>query len=427
MWSGLFTEVTGRDILHFAALILGLFFVLAVGLDAFQTIVLPRRPSGRLQITRLFFILTWGPWRAVAGTVKEKNLREDAFGVYGPLSLILLLVVWATLLVIGFGLFFFASGVPFTEPNGPAALGALGQLRTDLYVSGTTLFTLGLGDVLPRGPIARGLIIAEAGVGLGFVALVIGYLPVLYGAFSKREVSIALLDGRAGSPPTAGELLRRHGFDGGDAAIVALLAEWERWSAELLESHVSYPILCYYRSQHDNQSWLSALTAILDTCSLLITSLQGTPVRQAQLTFAMARHALVDLVLIFKLKEQKQWPEQQKLDRLPSSEFRKLCGLLADTDVELCGDPASEERLRAIRRLYEPYAHALAEYLRMPVPNWLAEPAKAGGKKTDQWSTVAGLRSRAESTRKKSAATALEHPSFPFKETGHEVGKHLHD
>ncbi len=414
----------GRNTLHIAAFLVGLFLVLGVGLDAFQTIVLPRRPSGRLRITRLFFIATWGPWAAFASRVKEKNLREDAFGVYGPMSLILLLAVWAAFLELGFAMFFFATGVPFSDPSGPVGAGALGQLRTDIYVSGTTLFTLGLGDVLPRGPIARGLIITEAGVGLGFVALVIGYLPVLYGAFSKREVSIALLDGRAGSPPTAGELLRRHGFDGGDEAIVQLLAEWERWSAELLESHVSYPILCYYRSQHDNQSWLSALTAILDACSLLITSLQGTPVRQAQLTFAMARHALVDLVLIFKLKERKRWPEQQKLDRLPSADFRRLCGLLANTDIELCGDPASEERLRAIRALYEPYAHALAEYLRMPVPNWVAEPVKSDIKKTDQWTMVAGLRSQAEGTRKKSWATA-EHPGFSFDRTGHEAGNEI--
>jgi hypothetical protein len=215
-------------------------------------------------------------------------------------------------------------------------------------------------------------------------------------------VSIALLDARAGSPPTAGELLRRHGFDGGEEAISLLLAEWERWAAELLESHVSYPLLCYYRSQHDNQSWLSALTAILDACSLLITSLQGTPVRQAQLTFAIARHALVDLVLVFNLKEKKIWQDQLKIDRLPSGDFRKLCGLLSSTDIELCGDPASEDRLRAIRVLYEPYAYALAEYLAMPLANWIAEP-----KTPDQWSRVEGLRSRAVAPLRASAKSPL--------------------
>jgi len=377
-----------------AALLLGLFFGLGVGLDAFQTTVLPRRPSGRWRITRLFFIVTWNPWSAIARRLKEKNVREEFYSVYGPISLILLLIIWAVLLVATFALVFFAMGSPFRETFSRPDTTAWSEFLSDLYVSGTTLFTLGLGDVVPKLPLARGLIIVEAGVGLGFVAMVIGYLPVLYGAFSRREVSIALLDARAGSPPTAGELLRRHGFDGGEQEMIALLAEWERWSAELLESHISYPVLCYYRSQHDNQSWLSALTAILDTCSLLITSVEETPVRQAQLTFAMARHALVDLALVFKLKSQKCW-SLPKPDRLPSSDFRRLCGLLSDTEIQLCGDPASEERLKTIRALYEPYAQSLAYYLGMPVSNWVAEP-----KKTDQWGMVASLRTRPPAARK---------------------------
>jgi hypothetical protein len=372
--------------LRVAALVVGLFFGLGVGLDAFQTMVLPRRPSGKWRITRLYFVLTWNPWSAIASRIKNKSIREEFYAIYGPISLILLLVIWAVMLVATFALVFFALGSPFKDMAGARDL--WGWLRTDVYVSGTTLFTLGLGDVIPLRPMARALIILEAGVGLGFVAMVIGYLPVLYGAFSKREVNIALLDARAGSPPTAGELLRRHGFDGGEQAIIALLSEWERWSAELLESHISYPILCYYRSQHDNQSWLSALTSILDACSLLITSVEETPVRQAQLTFAMARHALVDLTQVFKLKDSKCW-NAPKTDRLPSNDFRRLCGLLSDTEIKLCGDPASEERLKAIRALYEPYAQALAEYLGMPVSNWVAEP-----KKTDQWGMVASLRTQ---------------------------------
>jgi hypothetical protein len=406
--------------MHIAALMIGLLFGLGVVLDAFQTIVLPRRPSGRLRITRIFFLLTWGPWSGIARRTKNKSVREEVYGVYGPMSLILLLGLWAILLILAFALFYFAIGSPFQDAAGQIGTGVWRQLRSDIYVSGTTLFTLGLGDVVPRAWMARTLIILESGVGLGFVALVVGYLPVLYGAFSRREVSIALLDARAGSPPTAGELLRRHGFDGGDQAIVTLLQEWERWAAELLESHISYPILCYYRSQHDNQSWLSALTAILDTCSLLITSVQEEPVRQAQLTFAMARHALVDLVLVFHLKETPVWESLNKLDRLPTEDFRRLCGLLSDTDIQLCGDPASEDRLRAIRALYEPYAHALAEYLGMPVPNWVAEP-----KKTDQWRTVAGLRSKAEGPRLKGEPAPGARAAFPGLE--HATKTHLHD
>lgn len=376
--------------MHTIALIAGMFCCLGVALDAFQTIILPRRPTGRFQITRIFFAATWTPWVTIARATRNQKAREQIYSVYGPLSLLLLLFLWALLLILGFALFFFAMGSPFADSIVGASAGAWKRFGTDLYVSGTTLGTLGLGDVLPRSLMSRTLIICESGVGLGFVALVIGYLPVLYQAFSRREVSIALLDARAGSPPTAAELLRRHGFKGGEAALETLLAEWERWSAEILESHISYPILCYYRSQHDNQSWLSALVAILDTCALLISVIEGEASRQAQLTFVMARHALVDLGLVFHIQEQKVWARQAGQDRLPSEEFDRMCGALGEVHLRLCGDAASAERLRTIRALYEPHALALADYLRMPLPVWVAEP-----KERDQWRLLTRLRAEA--------------------------------
>ena len=271
-------------------------------LDAFQTIILPRRPVGRFRITKLFYVLTWTPWSWVARHTRNPKVREQLYSMLRPRL--------AAASAHGLGA---AAGLrirsALLRPAHPIRRHAWptpphsARLRTDLYVSGTTLFTLGLGDVLPRTLAARALIVIESGTGLGFVALVIGYVPVLYNAFSRREVSVALLDARAGSPPTSTELLRRHAFPGGQEALVVLLVEWERWSAEILESHISYPILCYYRSQHDNQSWLSALTAVLDTCALLISVVPGVASRQAQLTFAMARHALVDLGHVFHLEK----------------------------------------------------------------------------------------------------------------------------
>ena len=311
--------------------------------------------------------------------------------MYGPLSLLLLLLLWALLLIVGFALFFFAMGSPFADSIVGAGAGAWTRFGTDLYVSGTTLGTLGLGDVLPRSPLARTLVICESGVGLGFVALVIGYLPVLYQAFSRREVSIALLDARAGSPPTAAELLRRHGFEGGEAALETLLAEWERWSAEILESHISYPILCYYRSQHDNQSWLSALVAILDTCALLISVIEGEASRQAQLTFVMARHALIDLGHVFHIQERKVWERRQGRTGCRQRSSTGFAAHWARCSLRLCGDPASAQRLHTIRALYEPHALALADYLRMPLPVWVADP-----RERDQWRLLTRLRTEAE-------------------------------
>jgi hypothetical protein len=376
---------------HVAAFIAGLFCCLGVALDAFQTVILPRRPTGRFRITRLFFVATWDPWVMAAELIRDKKVRDQIYSIYGPLSLLLLLLLWALLLICGFGLFYFSIHSPFGDTMLLHSDSAWAHFGTDLYVSGTTLFTLGLGDVVPHSRLARALIILESGVGLGFVALVIGYLPVLYQAFSRREVSVALLDSRAGSPPNAAELFRRHAFEGGHEALTALLAEWERWSAEILESHISYPILCYYRSQHDNQSWLSALVSILDTCSLLISVVEGDPSRQAQLTFVMARHALIDLGEVFRVKNRKTW-HQAESDRLPAKDFYHLCEALGANHMLMCGDPAAARRLNTIRALYEPHAHALSNYLRMPLPVWVAPP-----KENDQWSILTKLRTDAES------------------------------
>ncbi len=373
-----------------AAFFLGLICCSGVYLDAFQTIILPRRPTGRLRITRLFYLLTWTPWSWAARRIQDNRVREQVYSVFGPLSLLLLLVVWAVLLVVGFGAFYYSMRTPFNDAAGMSS--SLAPFRTDLYVSGTTLFTLGLGDVVPRSMVARALVIFEAGTGLGFVALVIGYVPVLYQAFSRREVDIALLDARAGSPPTSGELLRRHRFEGGDDALIALLAQWERWSAEILETHISYPILCYYRSQHDNQSWLSAMTAVLDACALLIAVVQGPASRQAQLTFAMARHALIDLGHVFHLeKEAKEWALRGDTGRLAAERFGSLCEVLAESGFELCGDQDSARRLHAMRTLYEPHACAIAHSLGMTLPGWVPEPNAK-----DQWVVIERLRQQAE-------------------------------
>jgi hypothetical protein len=379
---------------HVAAFIAGLFCCLGVALDAFQTIILPRRPAGRFQITRIFFIATWAPWVVMAEHARNKKVREQIYSVYGPLSLLLLLLLWALLLICGFGLFYFSMRSPFGDMMMHTG-STWAQLGTDLYVSGTTLFTLGLGDVVPHSRLARAFIIFESGVGLGFVALVIGYLPVLYQAFSRREVSVALLDSRAGSPPNAAELLRRHSFEGGLDALTTLLEEWERWAAEILESHISYPILCYYRSQHDTQSWLSALVSILDTCALLISVIEGPSSRQAQLTFVMARHAVIDIGQVFHVQEKRAWQRRSEFDRLPQKDFFHLCEALGENHLRLCGDPAAARRLNTIRERYEPYAYALSEYLRMPLPVWVAPP-----KDNDQWSLLTKLRTDAESAMK---------------------------
>ena len=169
-----------------------------------------------------------------------------------------------------------------------------------------------------------------------------------------------------------------------------LLRTWERWGAEVLETHISYPILCFYRSQHDNQSWLAALTAILDTCALMIATLDAKETRQAQLTFAMGRHILIDLTHVFWLeKEEKRLRElRDGQTRLAEDELSRMCQALHETGFAPCArlrDGKNLERLGALRLLYEPSACALAEYLQLTVPPWIAS---ADAIRRDTWALM---------------------------------------
>src|SRR6184192_2563560 len=337
--------------------------------DAFETIILPRRVSGRFRLTKLFYSATWRPWRAIAPLLPRRP--GDAFlGFYGPLSLPLLLALWAAGIVLAFGMLQWAAGSALAMVGGGPGFGA------DVYMSGTTFFTLGLGDVVPRTPAAKVLTTVEAGMGFAFLAVVIGYFPVIYQAFSRREVAISLLDARAGSPPSASELLWRHRGDPGAAALADLLREWERWAADVLERHLSYPPLAYFRSQHFNESWVAALTTILDTSAIVIVGLEGWCVRQAELTFAMARHEIVDLAQVYST------PPQRPGERLTTTQLARVRDRLGGGGLAFKTRPDFEERLTELRRMYEPYVEALSAYLALPLPPWVRERDRP-----DNWQT----------------------------------------
>jgi hypothetical protein len=262
---------------------------------------------------------------------------------------------------------------------------------TCAYLSGTTFFTLGLGDVTPHTSLERFLTVAESGLGFGFLALVISYLPVIYQAFSRREVNIVLLDARAGSPPTAAEILRRHAGPHGFDALQQLLHDWERWSAEILESHVSYPTVGYFRSQHNNESWLAALAAILDASALLIASVENACSRQARLTFAMCRHTVVDLTQVFYLT-----PFAAAVDRLSQPELHRLHAALAQAGFELRSTPDAAAKLSTLREMYEPHLEALARHLFVELPPWILAKEVSDNWKTSAWGRISGFAAPAE-------------------------------
>lgn len=340
--------------------------------DAFETIILPRRVTRRFRLTRLLYRVTWQPLTTVVRRMRNLQRREQVLGPYGPLSLILLIGTWAAMLITGFALLQWAMGSHLHNPTGAV------NFFTELYMSGTTFFTLGLGDVTPLTPWARLITVAEAGTGFGVLALVISYLPVLYQAFSRREVNISLLDARAGSPPTAVELLRRHCLQDRDG-LTQFLRDWERWAAEVLESHLSYQALGYFRSQHENQSWLAALTVIMDVCVLVMVGIDDIPPHAARLTFAMARHAAVDLSQVYDA------PPMPHDGRLSPGDLIQLRALLAEAGIQLATGAMADKRLTELRQMYEPYVAALSHLLILELPLWLPAPASLDDWETSRW------------------------------------------
>jgi len=380
--------------MHWWVAIAGVVLIFAILLDAFETVVLPRKIRRSLRIASLFYRKTWRLWTGIGRHIQPLNRREGFLAYYGPLSLIVLLGFWALGLIFGFACVQYGVGEHLSFGNEQVTFGKV------MYLSGETFFTLGYGDITPNNTVARALAVMEAGMGFGFLAVVVGYLPVIYNSFATREIEISLLDARAGSPPTAAEFLGRLGCCPEQRVLDGIFRDWERWCADLLAGHISYPVLVFFRSQHGNQSWLSALTVMLDVTSLVTTGVKGIHPDQAKLTFAMARHAAVDLAQVVKAEY-----SPHDAARLSAEEWARLRTELARQGVVISDGAEVEKRLAELRVLYEPYVYALGRRLLMTLPPWVR-----ADRKKDNWQ--AGPWDRAIQAR------ALEHP-------GHVVDDHF--
>ena len=329
----------------------------AVFQDAFEVMLLPRRVYRRVRLTRYYFTGAWRAWTAAATRLPSGERRERFLSIFGALSMVVLFSLWAGCLIVGFGLLEWALQDTGQSP-----------MTEQIYLSGVTFFTLGYGDIVPHSAAGRIVSVFEAGSGIGFIAVVIGYLPVLYQLFSRREAHVIQLDARAGSPPAATTMLCRHAEAGGLNNLNDLLREWEIWASELLESHLSYPMLVYYRSQHDNQSWLGAIATVMDSCALILVGMDDMKPLQARMTFAMARQVIVEMARSFGIKPSRY----DGGDRLDHAEYLRMEGLLTSAGVNWNGGPETEETLAALRATYEPLLDGLASALMLGLPAWIA-------------------------------------------------------
>jgi hypothetical protein len=326
--------------------------------EFFVSFLLPRRVKRDPRIARQIYTVLWPLWRAAANRLPQAS-RDTMLGFFGPLGLLWMLSLWTFGLMLGYACLHWAGGSKL-GPGGSAV-----GFGNDLYYSAGA-FLSATTDLAAHTSYAHLLNIFEAATGFAVLFIAIGYLPALFQAFSRREVAVSQLDPRAGTPPTAGALLLHSAGRGGWEDLDEYLEEWETWAAELMETHLSYPVLGYFRSQHLDQNWLAALTTILDTCAF--TMVVGAPEagRTAQLTFALGRHAIADLSFAFHTKS-----APAEGDRLSEADLARLCADLEEAGMTVNRSEDSYERLDEIRETYEPYVRALSQRLALPLPGWL--------------------------------------------------------
>lgn len=338
-----------------AAAGLGIVVVVGVLLDAFEVVLLPRPVRRRIQLNHYFFITTWRIWAFAAKRYPPGRRRENFISIYGPLSMVLLFAFWALCLIVGFGLIQWSLTQGDESPFG-----------RELIISGDAFFTLGYGDIVPRNALARVLVILEAGTGFGFIALTVSYLPILYQHFSRRDAQLIEMGARAGTPPCAAQLLVWHAANGDLARLDQWLRDWERWAGDLIESHSTYPMLAFYRSQHEGHSWLASLTVILDASAILIACAESRQYLQAAATFTAARRVLLEMTNSLSVSV-----PQTGSRRFDPGKFSALGTALQDSSLRWRDDPDLLDSICKIRLTYEPQLAGLSAYLLLPLPEWV--------------------------------------------------------
>jgi hypothetical protein len=341
--------------------VVGAALVAAVLLDVFLSVVVPRRApraGRRLRVTGYVVPGLWKGWRWVGLRLSSAELREVFLGTFGSLVVIVLLIAWVTGLMVGYGLLLDAVRTQLRpEPE---------NFLTSLYFAGTSLLTLGFGDVVAVGGLARLVALVAAATGLGLFALVITLLFTLYGSFQRREVAVVVLEAGAGAPPSGVTLLETYAVAGILDDLPLVFRTWQSWAAEVLDSHLAYPVLAYFRSSHDNDSWISSLGAVMDASTLVLTTIKGGPKGWAKLSRSVGGHCLEDLVAYFGLSSEPEVGVER-------SEFDEARRRLASAGFVLEDADQSWDSFVRLRREYAGRVNALARYWATPPAQWIGD------------------------------------------------------
>jgi len=234
----------------------------------------------------------WRAWRDRALSIADQERREDTLAIFAPTFMITLLMYWVVSQAVGYGFLFWALNAGLHPSPG---------IFASIYFAGTSMLTIGYGDIVPTHWYTRTLALVSAGGGLSTFAVVTTFLFQTFGAFQKREAFVVTISERTGAPPSGLEFVMRHLSLDLVNDISPILRESQQWIAEVMETHLAYPVLTYFRSSHDDESWVGTLGALLDASTLLITTLDLDNRGQAELTLHIGTHLVRDFSNFFRL------------------------------------------------------------------------------------------------------------------------------
>jgi hypothetical protein len=337
---------------------LGVLVVVVTGYDLFQAIVLPRPAVARLLFTPGLVRIAWHGWRRLARLLHRPRRAEAMRGAFGPLMVLCLLAVWALFMLLGFGLELNALRDQIRTP--PRGLG------DSLYLSALSMFTLGYSTSVPVGGAARLVTGFEAAVGLGMVALVISLLFSLFNAFQRREALVLTLDAAAGAPPSGVQLLENMAQFSLVGDLDGLFVDWTNWAAEVLESHLAFPLLLYFRSSHDNEAWLNSFGAVMDAAALVMTTLEDLPQGRALVFLRVGKHLVDDLALYLGVP-------RDGAPGLEADEHAQACDRLAASGYRLRPRDAAWHQFARLRRQYGPVLARLASEFEVVPAQWIGD------------------------------------------------------
>ncbi|MHB8433694.1 MAG: potassium channel family protein [Candidatus Tyrphobacter sp.] len=332
--------------------------------DIFQAVIVPRAPTLSYRISFIVWRSLWKVWPAIGKRLYPHDAarREEFFATFAPLALIVMLITWVLVLVLGYGAVMWGLRgelAPVPRSYFDAA-----------YFAGTSFLTIGFGDIVARQGFARFVSLCAAASGLGVVSITTAYLFALFGTFQRRESFIVTFAARAGSPPSAVGLYEIAAMTHTRSSLCDLMREAQGWTAALMESHLAYPVLAFFRSSHDDQSWVGTLGALLDASLLADTMLDPEEYGEARICFSIARHAVRDLATFFRIGEMVTGDPG-----IARADFDRACKRLVAAGYALCERDEAWERFARTRGEYAGPLNAMARFFKIPQVAWIGDGA----------------------------------------------------